>query len=116
VNVNEFALECYKNAIDHGWGVDDEGNVIKRNFGEIVALCHSELSEALEEWRKGLDANYVYYRESDGKPEGIPFEMADVVIRVFDWFVSEGLDIEAFLSEKHEFNRTRPFRHGGKVA
>ena len=40
--INEFAQEVHSNAVNHGWWEDD------RSFGEIIALCHSELSEALE--------------------------------------------------------------------
>ena len=56
-------------------GVEDTD----RSFGTIIALIHSEASEALEEWRKGKTYEEVYYRESDGKPEGILFELADCI-------------------------------------
>ena len=51
----------------------------------------------------------------DGKkPEGIPIELADVLIRVFDFCGKHGIDLEAAVLEKMAFNRTRPVRHGGK--
>jgi len=40
--------------------------------------------------------------------------MADVLIRVLDWFGSEDLDIESIVRQKHEYNKTRPYRHGNK--
>jgi hypothetical protein len=43
LELNEFAKEIHQNAVEHGWWDT------KRTFGEIIALCHSELSEALEE-------------------------------------------------------------------
>ena len=48
-------------------------------------------------------------------PEGIAVEMADCIIRILDWCGKEGIDIEAILEEKHAYNKTRPYRHGGKA-
>jgi NTP pyrophosphatase (non-canonical NTP hydrolase) len=79
----------------------------------MIALVHSELSEALEEHRKGHKASETYYRE-DGKPEGIPSELADVVIRLLDICGYLNIDLEAALIEKMTYNEKRPYRHGGK--
>lgn len=123
-NLNSFAREIHANAMAHGWW--DE----PRSFGEIIALCHSELSEALEEYRNGRPM--VYYvcdghicddsacdacdtrTERVDKPEGVAVEMADCIIRILDWCGMEGVDIAEIIRIKHEFNLTRPYRHGGK--
>ena len=72
---------------------------------------HSEVSEILEEFRAGHEATEKYYRE-DGKPEGVPAELADVVIRCMDMAEFYGIDLEEAIKEKHQFNKTRPYKHG----
>ena len=109
MTISEIQKVVHENAKAHGWW-DGE----KRSFGELIALCHSELSEALEEYRTGHDFGETYY--SDGtKPEGIPSELADCVIRIMDMCEHYGIDLEAAILEKHEFNKSRPYRHGGKT-
>ena len=85
----------------------------RKNVPEIVALIHSEVSEALEEYRNGRAQTEVYYGEN-GKPEGIPIELADVIIRIFDFCGYAGINIDAAITQKHEYNKSRPYRHGGK--
>lgn len=112
---------------------------------EKLDLIHSEISEALEEIRKGHDPLHVYYTstvkdwDSSGvtaqrteffseqhywdnggveqpkyKPEGFLVELADAVIRIGDLVFLLGGDLQAAIAEKHEYNRTRPYKHGKK--
>jgi NTP pyrophosphatase (non-canonical NTP hydrolase) len=86
-------------------------------------LLVSEVCEALEEYRSGRGLNETYYtpytNEDDGgvhqKPEGIPIELADVVIRLFYMAHIYGIDLEAAIRVKVEFNKNRSYKHGGKV-
>ena len=130
MNLNEYRDKIHSNAKDHGWW-DEE-----RSFGDIVALCHSELSEALEEYRAGRPMEWkqcrftasvcigeqcdLFNTEScksmaiTNKPEGIAVEMADCLIRILDWFGKEGLDVDRIVQEKMAYNEARAYRHGGK--
>lgn len=72
-----------------------------RNVGELIALCHAELSEALEGHRKSL---------MDDKLPQFPMitvELADLLIRVFDMCGGLKLDLAAAFIAKMEYNRTR---------
>lgn len=133
--------EAHATAVDKGWY--DQS----RTLPELIALAHSELSEALEEHKDGRDYDEVYWKISeladtsyaggefsdnsfqkldeklrtrmlasgDAKPEGIPIELADLLIRVADMCGHYKIDLERALRLKMSFNETRPQRHGGKV-
>lgn len=93
----------HNNAKSKGWH-DQE-----REEGTLIALCHSELSEALEFSRHGNPP-------SDHIPEfsGVEEELADVVIRCMDMAQLKGYRLAEAIVAKHEFNKTRAHKHGGK--
>lgn len=103
-DIDYMMEQIHGNAVEHGWWDDP------RSFGEIVALCHSELSEALEAYRNGEPMVW----DNNGKPDGIAVEMADCVIRIFDWFGAVGISPYEVILQKHKYNETRPYKHGGK--
>lgn len=99
------------------------------NIPEKLMLIVSEASEALEVYRKKdldptacyrIDEQGVYHIYEDGdptvKPEGVGSELADLIIRVLDLSLRAKIPIVAEVRRKMRFNRTRPFRHGGKRA
>jgi NTP pyrophosphatase (non-canonical NTP hydrolase) len=75
--------------------------LIVRNVGELIALCHSELSEALEGHRKNLPDDKLPDRQM------IEVELADCLIRIFDMAGGLGLDLGGAFVEKMEYNRNR---------
>ena len=52
--------------------------------------------------------------ERSHKPEGIAVELADCIIRILDYCGHENIDIENVIKIKHEYNKTRSYKHGGK--
>lgn len=120
--INKLAKEVHENAIGKGFY---EG---KKNTGEMIALIHSEVSEALEADRKDF---YV----SRGSIKGIvrekspslfkaifrqnfkdtfEDELADIMIRVMDLAAFKGVDLESHIQAKMRFNELRPHKHGKK--
>lgn len=93
---------AHTTATEAGWYRNPEtGEPIERNFGEVVALMHSELSEALEADRKGLMDDKLPHRD------GREVEFADTIIRILDTGRALGLDVPGAFIEKNRYNQKR---------
>ena len=108
MDIKELHIASHAIAVTKGWWEED------RNVGELLALIHSEVSEALEEWR--IDEGLAVIRMEGDKPVGFAVELADTLIRICDLAESAGIDLNAALKIKMAYNATRPWRHGGKLA
>ena len=105
-----LVVECHVAAAEAGWWTDPktgellcsaEDSPAKVNIGERIALMHSELSEALEGARKGAMDDHL--------PEfnALTVELADAVIRIFDFAGGLSLRLPEALVAKLAYNRTR---------
>lgn len=125
MSLNELRDECGAAADANGWhdrwkaispaAIGNTHTVEELNDHVVAktALIANEVAEAIEELRDGHVPREVYYR-SDGKPEGFPTELADVIIRALDMAAMLGIDIDQAVQEKLEFNASRGQMHGGK--
>ena len=99
-SLNTIAQMCHE-ANAKWWRDLKTGEPIERNHGELLALIHSEISEALEADRKGLMDDKLPHRN------GVEVELADALIRILDTAAGLGLDIGGAFVEKMAFNAQR---------
>ena len=94
--INNYCRRAYETAKSKGWHEEE------RETGTLLALIHSEVSEALEADRKGDDENFAE-------------ELADVCIRIFDLCGARNIELGAAIEKKMAKNIGREYKHGGKA-
>lgn len=96
MEINELAKEIHKNAISKGWWTQAD------TIPNKLLMIHSEVSEAVEAYR-------------NNNHDDIPVEVADIIIRALDLLSAIVDNPEDVIIAKHEYNKTRSFRHGNKL-
>ena len=104
-NYKRIAEKVHRLSAEQGFWRDGT----KRNFGEMMALLHSEISEAVECARLGDPPD-----KNIGDFSGIEVQLADVLGILMDAEEGFGLNIAEALLRKMEFNKSRGYMHGGK--
>ena len=120
--INKLSKEIHSINVKNGFY---EG---KKNIGEMIALCHSELSEALEADRKAQYSDWDNFNEElkaqkdheDGWKSSFQIhikdtfedELADTMIRIMDMSAYLGIDLESHIRAKMRYNSFREYKHG----
>lgn len=102
-SITSLAQSIYTENTNKGFW---EGGPEKANIPEKIALMHSELSEALEAYRANSnDDKLTEYK-------GLDVELADTVIRIFDFCGAYNIPIGKLIGLKLDYNKSRPYKHG----
>lgn len=110
VSLDFLTEQCHKASADAGWWHDIESGADLRNLptevysfviGTKLALIHSEISEALEAYRRDANDDKLTDRP------GIEVELADAIIRIFDLAGALKLKLGSTIQSKLEYNSRR---------
>ena len=98
--LNQLSQECHQENL-HWWTDPATGLRKERNKGEMLMLMVSELSECMEGERKNLMDTHLTHRKM------AEVELADVLIRLFDYAGAYGFDLDGAVAEKRHYNAHR---------
>jgi NTP pyrophosphatase (non-canonical NTP hydrolase) len=107
MHLNDLVEKCFEESYDRGWWNDfGSDNLTPENVGKYIigtkfALIHSEISEAMEAFRKGTMDDHIPYLP------GINVELADACIRIFDLAGRLNIDLEHAIEAKMKYNKDR---------
>lgn len=104
MSINTLVQLAHDQARASGWWVEHDAmpeGMRKHFIAGKIALVHSEVSEALEGFRKGLMDDHIPTRPA------VEVEFADAMIRMFDLAGQLGLDLEGAIHDKIAYNANR---------
>lgn len=111
MTIREMCARAQATSVAKGFVTEGDPRIDQK-----LMLTVGELVEAQNELRNGHLPQFIYtVVVPDGpKPEGFPIELADAVIRIGQLAEHLGIDLEAAIKLKMDYNDTRPFMHGKK--
>ena len=113
-NFGELQELLYNTALDNGWFDTDTKD--PNWIGTQIALMHSELSEALDVFRKLKDIKEIdEVFEGLVEPKGFFVEMADACMRIMVLAERFNVDLERIIILKNSINKLRGYKHGGRL-
>ena len=101
---------CHHHSVTAGWWDPLGSPEAKYETPLKIALIHSEVSEALEGFRKNINDTHLTDRPM------AEVELADALIRIFDLAGRHGFDVGGALVEKLAYNITRKDHQPGARA
>ena len=112
--IRELQKEYFENSCNKGFWDDfpESAQEAKHYIGNKLMLIVSEVAEAHDDLRSNEVTRILHSKDENGKPVGLPSELADIVIRTFDLAESMSIDLATVMEEKAEYNATRPYKHG----
>ena len=111
MDLREIQELAYTHAKATGWYEAFDAGSPEEAFPKLLMYLVTELAEAMEDWRKGAPIDEWHFDEQ-GKPQGIPTELADVVIWTASLAGRYGFDLDVAVQAKMAYNATRPKYHG----
>ena len=119
-----MADDIHQSGIDRGWWKKEPwwkfwrwGKEKEIDVGSFFMNFVAEVAEGWEEYCHNKSMSEIWFDEQADppyKPEGIPIEFADVIIRIFDVCAAYDIDIASAIIMKVKYNEGRSYRHGGK--
>lgn len=101
MNLNDYVQEAHQANMKWWVSMEDGETPLQRNKGELLMLMVSELSEAMEGERRDLMDDKLPHRKM------AEVELADCLIRIFDYAGGFSYDLEGAFQEKMVYNASR---------